>query len=109
MLAAQITKVDLPANAFVSSQPENVKETILDTAINRAFERDLEEELMPLDLLRFDGKLVPHQRAASLTVFKDSTRNRRLLVMSVNKKPLEEELGIDLLYWDQVHDAFTFV
>lgn len=29
--------------------------------------------------------------------------------MSVNKKPIEEELGVDLLYWDQVHDAFTFV
>lgn len=108
-LAAQIAKVELPANAFVTSQPENAKETILDTVINKAFERDLEEELMPLDLLRFDGKLVPDQRAASLTVFEDNDRNRRLLVMSVNKKPLEEELGIDLLYWDQVHDAFTFI
>ncbi len=29
--------------------------------------------------------------------------------MSVNKKPLEEELGVDLLYWDELHDAFTFL
>lgn len=108
-LAAQIAKIELPANAFVTSQSEKAKETVLDTVINKAFERDLEEELMPLDLLRFDGKLVPDQRGASLTVFEGSDRNRRLLVMSVNKKPLEEELGIDLLYWDQVHDAFTFV
>lgn len=109
MLAAQIAHVELPENAFVTSQPEEADETLLDTVINTAFERDLEEELMPLDLLRFDGKLVPDQRGASLTVFEDSDREGRLLVMSVNKKPLEEELGIDLLYWDQVHDAFTFV
>lgn len=109
MLAAQIAKIELPQNAFANSRPEKTTETILDTVINKAYERDLEEELMPLDLLRFDGKLVPDQRAASLTVFEDSDRNRRLLVMSVNKKPLEEELGIDLLYWDQVHDAFTFL
>lgn len=109
ILAAQIANVELPSNAFFTSRSEKDKETLLDTVLNKAYERDLEEELMPLDLLRFDGKLFPKQRAASATAFEDSSGNRRLIVMSVNKKPLEEELGIDLLYWDHVHDAFTFV
>lgn len=108
-LAAQIANVNLPANAFTVPKVEQDNETILDTIVNKAFQRDLEEELMPLDLQRFDGKLVANQRAASLTVFEDADRKKRLIVMSVNKKPLEEELGIDLLYWDQTHDAFTFV
>ncbi len=69
----------------------------------------MEEELLPLDLQRFDGKLVGNQRAASVAVFVDKGGENRLMVMSVNKKPIELVLGVDLLYWDQVHDAFTFV
>lgn len=109
-LAAQIADIPLPADAFSEPPTPGQKETLLDTVLNAGYERDLEEELLPLDLQRFDGKLIADQRAASLTVFEDRrTGQRKLLVMSVNKKPIEEELGVDLLYWDQVHDAFTFV
>lgn len=108
-LAAQIADVPLPADAFSEPPSSEGIETLLDTVLNAGYERDLEEELLPLDLQRFDGKLIANQRAASLTVFEDRTGRRKLLVMSVNKKPIEEELGVDLLYWDQVHDAFTFV
>ena len=109
LLASQIAEIPLPADAF--SEPPSVeeKETLLDTVLNAGYERDMEEELLPLDLQRFDGKLIADQRAASLAVFEDRSGQRKLLVMSVNKKPIEEELGVDLLYWDQVHDAFTFV
>lgn len=109
MLAAQIAEMPLPADAFNSSAVPQEKETLLDTVLNAGYERDMEEELLPLDLQRFDGKMIADQRAASLTVFEDRNGLRKLLVMSVNKKPIEEELGVDLLYWDQVHDAFTFV
>ena len=109
MLAAQIAEIPLPADAFGASSVPQENETLLDTVLNAGYERDMEEELLPLDLQRFDGKLIARQRAASLTVFEDRTGQRKLLVMSVNKKPIEEELGVDLLYWDQVHDAFTFV
>lgn len=108
-LAAQIADISLPVDAFSEPPSSGQEETLLDTVLNAGYERDLEEELLPLDLQRFDGKLIADQRAASLTVFEDRTGQRKLLVMSVNKKPIEEELGVDLLYWDQVHDAFTFV
>lgn len=109
VLAAQIAKLELPADTFIVAHRETSDDTLLDTVLNRAYERDLEEELLPLDLGRFDGKLTPNPRSASTTVFEDRGGKKRLVVMSVNKKPLEEELGIDLLYWDRVHDSFTFV
>ncbi|TYL53165.1 hypothetical protein [Agromyces mariniharenae] len=108
-LAAQLADIELPPDVFASPPSERDDETLLETVINAGYEQDLEEELLPLDLQRFDGKLTGRQRAASLAVFEDPSGRKRLLVMSVNKKPIEEELGVDLLYWDQVHDAFTFV
>ncbi|WP_193058631.1 hypothetical protein [Glutamicibacter arilaitensis] len=108
-LAAQLAKIELPADAFVSPPAETEDETLLQTVLNAGYELDLEEELLPLDLQRFDGKLVGDQRAASVTVFTDKWDRQKLIVMSVNKKPIELELGVDLLYWDQIHDSFTFV
>ncbi|PFG43784.1 hypothetical protein ATJ88_2493 [Isoptericola jiangsuensis] len=108
-LAAQMANIELPADAFLSPPSELEDETLLQTILNSGYEQDLEEELLPLDLQRFDGKLVGNQRAASVAVFTGKNGEDRLMVMSVNKKPIELELGVDLLYWDQVHDAFTFV
>lgn len=108
-LAAQMANIELPADAFVSAPSESEDETLLQTILNSGYEQDLEEELLPLDLQRFDGKLVGNQRAASVAVFTDKNGENKLMVMSVNKKPIELELGVDLLYWDQLHDAFTFV
>lgn len=64
---------------------------------------------MPLDLQRFDGILKVEQRAASASVFVDRNEKAVLAVFSVNKKLLEIELGVDLFYWDQIADSFTFV
>lgn len=108
-LAAQLAKIELPADAFVSPPAESEDETLLQTVLNAGYELDLEEELLPLDLQRFDGKLVGDQRAASVTVFTDQWERQKLIVMSVNKKPIELVLGVDLLYWDHTHDSFTFV
>ena len=108
-LAAQMANIEVPADAFVSPPTESDNETLLQTVLNSGYEQDLEEELLPLDLQRFDGKLVGDQRAASVAVFTDKSGENKLMVMSVNKKPIELELGVDLLYWDKVHDAFTFV
>lgn len=107
--AAQLAAIELPPDAFMSPPTQTEDETLVQTLLNTAYERDLEEELLPLDLQRFDGKLTGDQRAASLTVFTDSKDEKKLLVMSVNKKPIEVVLGVDLLYWDQTHDAFTFI
>lgn len=108
-LAAQLAEIELPADAFVSPPAETEDETLLQTLLNAGYEQDLEEELLPLDLQRFDGELVGNQRAASVTVFTDKWNQKKLVVMSVNKKPIELELGVDLLYWDQIHDSFTFI
>ena len=108
-LAAQLAEVELPADAFIVDEVANENETLLETLINETYEHDLEEELLPLDLQRFDGKLIGKQEGASLAVFEDKKGRKKLVVMSVNKKPIELELGVDLLYWDQVHDAFTFI
>lgn len=108
-LASQIAKIPLPADAFYASASGVANETLLETVLNEGYRKDMEEELLPLDIQRFDGKLIPDQRGASLAVFEDRLGEKKLLVMSVNKKPIEEELGVDLLYWDQIHDAFTFV
>ena len=108
-LAAQLAEIELPADAFVSPPAASEDETLLQTVLNAGYELDLEEELLPLDLQRFDGKLTGKQHAASVTVFSDKWERKRLVVMSVNKKPIELELGVDLLYWDQFHDSFTFI
>ncbi|MFJ4030211.1 hypothetical protein ACIPWF_22890 [Paenarthrobacter sp. NPDC089989] len=108
-LAAQLAEIELPADAFVSPPAETKNETLLQTLLNAGYELDLEEELLPLDLQRFDGKLTGKQRAASVTEFTDKWDKTKLIVMSVNKKPIELELGVDLLYWDQIHDSFTFI
>jgi hypothetical protein len=108
-LAAQLAEIELPEDAFVSPPAETEDETLLQTLLNAGYELDLEEELLPLDLQRFDGKLVGNQRAASVTVFTDKWDKTKLVVMSVNKKPIELVLGVDLLYWDRIHDSFTFI
>lgn len=108
-LAAQLAEIELPADAFVSPPAETEDETLLQTLLNAGYEQDLEEELLPLDLQRFDGKLIGKQRAASVTVFTDEWNQKKLVVMSVNKKPIELELGVDLLYWDRIHNSFTFI
>lgn len=108
-LAAQLAGVELPSDAFVSPPASTENETLLQTLLNAGYEHDSEEELLPLDMQRFDGKLVGQQRAASVAIFSDKKDEEKLLVMSVNKKPIELVLGVDLLYWDQIHDAFTFI
>jgi hypothetical protein len=108
-LAAQFANIELPPNVFAAGLTERENETLLGTVVNSAFEYDLEEELLPLDLSRFDGKLISKRASASVAKFEDRAGRTKLVVFSVNKKPIEEELGVDLLYWDQDHDTFTFV
>ncbi|MCS5721495.1 hypothetical protein N1028_01550 [Herbiconiux sp. CPCC 203407] len=108
-LAAQISDIELPADALVSDIEGVTDEDLLETVVNSAYQVDLEEELLPLDLQRFNRKLKGKQVAASMSVFSDKSREHVLSVVCVNKKPLEEEMGVDLFYWDKVNDVFTFV
>lgn len=106
--AADFAGIALPENALRSGEPAG-EESVLQTVVNAAHMFDLEEEMLPLDLQRFDGHLKGRLAAASTAVFSDTNGEERLVVVSVNKKPIEEVMGVDLYYWDLVHDAFTFV
>lgn len=108
-LAASIAGVTLPSDALSPEPIAQTDEDLLDSIINRSYQFDLEEELLPMDLLRFDGKLKHETPAASMAIFRDPSKDIRLAVFCVNKKPLELELGVDLIYWDRTHDTFTFV
>jgi hypothetical protein len=108
-LAAQIAEIELPADALTNDVEGFADEDLLQSVMNSAYEVDLEEELLPLDLQRFNGKLQVEQVAASMSVFTDRAKERVLSVVCVNKKALEEEMGVDLFYWDKLNDVFTFV
>jgi len=108
-LAASIAEVDLPANALSPDPLAKSDEGLLDTILSTAHSADLEEELLPLDMVRWDGEVKVEQAAASMALFTDPVKSVRLAVFSVNKKPLELELGVDLFYWDKILDLYTFV
>jgi hypothetical protein len=108
-LAAQMAEIGLPADALTPDAEGRGEDDLLATVINSAYLVDKEEELLPLDLLRFSKRLRAKPVAASMSVFVDRAKDRRLAVFSVNKKPIEVVLGVDLLYWDQICDTFTFV
>ena len=108
-LAAQMADIELPADALIADDVVTSDDDLLDSVINSAYEVDLEEEMLPVDLTRFRKNLKATPAAASMSVFRDRKGRNVLSVFSVNKKPLEEEMGVDLFYWDQINDVFTFI
>ncbi|MEU0963598.1 hypothetical protein ABZ328_29245 [Micromonospora aurantiaca] len=68
---------------------------------------DNEDDLLAEDLRRFDPHNQLQMRSASVARF---TSDRfALTVMNVNRKPLEQALGVDLVYYDEVAQIFTLV
>ncbi|WP_210479602.1 hypothetical protein [Naasia sp. SYSU D00948] len=106
-LAAGIAGVPVPSDAFVADRPPAEANDLLSTVLNSAYRADLEEDLLPKDLERFDGQLNLAEIAASASVF--HAEKYRLAVFSVNKKSAEVSLGVDLIYWDVTNGSFTLV
>ncbi|MFI2297160.1 hypothetical protein [Isoptericola sp. NPDC019571] len=109
ILAADIADVDLPPDAFrhVDYAPDT--DSLLDIVVSAAYVSDLEEDLIPQELRRFDEKSEVSQVSASCSVFTDHDDGHKLVVFNVNKKPFEIELGVDLVYWDKTNDTFTLI
>lgn len=79
----------------------------LATAIDSYFLFDTEDDLLTVDLRRFDGRgELPLQRASVARYERDGVA---ITVANVNKKPLESVLGVDLVYWDEINSVFTLL
>ena len=104
-LAGIIAGIDIPGSELrrVPSRVDDLLESVLVNA-HRA---DTEEDLLPEELRRFDGFTRHEMYSASTAVFRG--RDTQLSVFNVNKKAVEVILGVDLIYWDTVHDVFTLV
>jgi len=75
--------------------------------LENAHKADLEDNLIPDELRRFDGFMEPEMYSASTALF--PSRDFQLTVFDVNRKTFENVLGVDLIYWDVTHDVFTMV
>ena len=105
-LASDIANVAVSNSAYVK-QPDIRAATLLESVLKSAHRADLEEDLLPEDLRRFDGLMNLKQASASVAHFR--SRDFQLTVFNVNKKPVDVILGVDLIYWDVTHDVFTLI
>ncbi|ODB75124.1 hypothetical protein DLJ60_22755 [Micromonospora chalcea] len=81
--------------------------TAFGATFNPLYVMDNEDDLLAEDLRRFDPHNQLQMRSASVARF---TSDRfALTVMNVNRKPLEQALGVDLVYYDEVAQIFTLV
>ncbi|WHP18936.1 hypothetical protein [Cellulomonas sp. ES6] len=108
-LAADLAGIELPEDAFrhVSSTADT--DSLLEVVVNSAYVADLEEDLLPEDLRRFDGRADLERISASASLFTDPVSGYQLAVFNVNKKAFETELGVDLVYWDKTNDTFSLI
>lgn len=75
--------------------------------LNPAIFEDNEDDLLFADLRRFDRRGVLEEVGASVSRYCDE--KFELLIVNVNRKPLEKALGVDLLYWDRLADSYTLL
>lgn len=104
-LAGMIASVDIPGSEL--HQTPSPVDGLLESVLVNAHRADSEEDLLPEELRRFDGFMRPEMYSASTAHFRG--RDAQLSVFNVNKKSVEVLLGVDLIYWDTIHDVFTLV
>lgn len=105
-LAFQFAGVMPPAEELAGSADFET-EVGLGSAIDAYFLLDTEDDLLTVDLRRFDGRSeLPLQRASVARYEHDGVA---ITVANVNKKPLESVLGVDLVYWDEINRVFTLL
>ena len=105
-LAGLLANVDIPGSG-IRRRIDTDAVNLLQSVFANVKVPDLEEDLLPEDLRRFDGFTEPEMYSASIAVFR--TGDVELAVFNVNKKAFEVALGVDLIYWDTTHDVFTLV
>lgn len=75
--------------------------------LNPSLFSDNEDDLLFADLRRFDPEGVLEENSASTSLYRSN--DVELLIANVNRKPLEHELGVDLLYWDLTANSYTLL
>ena len=75
--------------------------------LNPAMFVDNEDDLIFADLRRFDETGHLEEVSASTSVYRED--EFEIHIANVNRKPLEHQLGVDLLYWDRIADSYTLV
>jgi hypothetical protein len=106
-VAAELADISLPTGALEPEQDTSSASTLMRKIVDSAHLFDLEEDLIPEDLRRFDGELTPTMLSGSVAMFR--SKDYQLTVFNVNKKLVEVHLGIDLIYWDVTNDVFTLL
>lgn len=105
-LAFELAGVTPPIDELAGSSDIDVS-VGLASAIDPYFLLDTEDDLLTVDLRRFDGRgELPLQRASVARYEHDGAA---ITVVNVNHKPLESVLGVDLVYWDEVSCVFTLL
>ena len=106
-LAAHLSGVEVLHSALEPNLEDPSASDLMHAIVSKAHLFDLEEDLIPEELRRFDGDSKPNMASGSVAVFK--SKQFQLTVFNVNKKPVEVHLGVDLIYWDLTHDIYTLL
>jgi len=102
---AGMSPPEMAIRPVASTVPENP--AALASVFKDEVVTDIEDDLIAEDLRRFDPRGTLELRRASVARFEDD--DIALTIMNVNRKPLENVLGVDLVYWDEVAGIFTLV
>ncbi|MHB8288455.1 MAG: hypothetical protein ACYDEY_04315 [Acidimicrobiales bacterium] len=106
-LAIDIAEAEVPEEAIPSVGASYAAAAPLESLIANYALLDNEDDLIAEDLRRFDpdSRLIMRSASAARFVGNETT----LTILNVNRKPIEHVLGVDLVYWDELHETFTLV
>jgi len=103
--ALELANIDPPASAVADAVgPED---TGLGSFFSPAAIHDIEDDLIAVDLRRFDADGRLNLINASAARF--TSADFILTILNINRKPLEKVTGVDLIYWDKGAGAFNMV
>ncbi|MEV6930882.1 hypothetical protein AB0M46_41210 [Dactylosporangium sp. NPDC051485] len=106
-LAIDMSGVDPPPDLLYTPGAALDPEAPFGGTFNPLFVTDNEDDLLAVDLRRFDPRSRLAELSGSITRF--TSGRFALTVMNVNRKALEHTLGVDLVYWDETANTFTMV
>ena len=105
--AFELAELTMPTQSYVErsrlirpTEPFAVSGLPMSSLIN-------EDDLITYDLARFDGEVRPHILSPAAYTVTDN--DVRLTIINVNRKPLEQVLGVDLVYYDRIREQVTAV
>lgn len=67
-----------------------------------------EDDIISHDLHTLPGWSALNQSVTGIVEFKND-QDERMIIINANRKPLEEAMGVDLIYYNQKYHAYTFV